>query len=604
MKGLYLMSLFCLGVGSVGALELEYGGMLNDSVLDANGIRGMNSMAISPDGNHLYVTAYETHTLAWFTRDKDYGTLVYSGKIRQGDNFWDGNKWITVEGLWKPNKVVISLNGKYLYVVSELESKPLSWYSRNDVTGELTYGGGTSQGFIGIQSGNSRVYSASSIVLHPADYYLYAVSSLDDGLLWFSTDPGTGALTFLDSIHNNDNGITTLEGVDQLAIAWNGEQVYVTSTFSKAVSWFEVNKTTGALTYRNSWVETKDPDLYYPTSMALTLNSGDLYIASINEGDIKHFDRVPQNGDLTYLGDTHLEDAILGISSPLGIVLSPDERTAIVSAHYDSTLILFDRNPDTGTLTYGGYFQQGLAGVSGLDFPRALAISSGPEYYLYVASGEFRAFVSPVNHLSWFRLNSDSKSIFINSPDGSEQWPVGSRQIILWTTTGLLDSINIELNTGWGWNPVAENIPDSGYYEWVVPDKISPVCKIRVSEAPDGIPFDTSYEYFSIVAANPIVQNPMPDFKINRLGQNRPNPFSQLTKINYSLKSNETVVLEIVNVKSEVIRSLVHEGKSAGSYTVEWNGQDQNGRDVPNGIYFYRLRLNRFKEVKTLLLFK
>jgi len=37
------------------------------------------------------------------------------------------------------------------------------------------------------------------------------------------------------------------------------------------------------------------------------------------------------------------------------------------------------------------------------------------------------------------------------------------------------------------------------------------------------------------------------------------------------------------------VRTLVDEVQEAGYYTITWDGKDNDGRQVPSGVYFYRL---------------
>jgi hypothetical protein len=90
----------------------------------------------------------------------------------------------------------------------------------------------------------------------------------------------------------------------------------------------------------------------------------------------------------------------------------------------------------------------------------------------------------------------------------------------------------------------------------------------------------------------------------NVLEQNYPNPFNPSTRIRFILKESGTASLAIFNVKGEQVRELLHEQKSAGAYMVEWDGMDQNGRQVPSGMYFYSLRIGGFEQKKMMMFLK
>ena len=75
------------------------------------------------------------------------------------------------------------------------------------------------------------------------------------------------------------------------------------------------------------------------------------------------------------------------------------------------------------------------------------------------------------------------------------------------------------------------------------------------------------------------------------LAQNYPNPFSDITYIDYQIPQNAYVQLTIYNLMGQPVSTLVSEHQTAGLYQVEWNGSDQGSGYVPNGIYFYRLAI-------------
>ena len=86
---------------------------------------------------------------------------------------------------------------------------------------------------------------------------------------------------------------------------------------------------------------------------------------------------------------------------------------------------------------------------------------------------------------------------------------------------------------------------------------------------------------------------------------NYPNPFNPETTINYSLKENSRVSLEIYNIKGQKVKTLVNESIPAGEHSVIWDGRDYNNKRVNSGIYFYKLNVNgKTEAVKKCLLLK
>jgi len=73
------------------------------------------------------------------------------------------------------------------------------------------------------------------------------------------------------------------------------------------------------------------------------------------------------------------------------------------------------------------------------------------------------------------------------------------------------------------------------------------------------------------------------------LGPNYPNPFNSTTIIPYALAKSHTVTLQIYTLLGQKIRTLVQGAREVGSYSVRWDGQDDDGRELASGVYLYRL---------------
>jgi len=88
------------------------------------------------------------------------------------------------------------------------------------------------------------------------------------------------------------------------------------------------------------------------------------------------------------------------------------------------------------------------------------------------------------------------------------------------------------------------------------------------------------------------------------LSQNYPNPFNPMTGIEYALPRASHVELTILNQLGQTVATLVEGVRSAGRYTVYWDGRDDSGGRVASGVYLYRLRAGEFVQTKTMLLLK
>ena len=79
-----------------------------------------------------------------------------------------------------------------------------------------------------------------------------------------------------------------------------------------------------------------------------------------------------------------------------------------------------------------------------------------------------------------------------------------------------------------------------------------------------------------------IVTNDKPD-KFT-LYQNYPNPFNPITTIKFSTPKSEKVKIEVYNILGQRIKTLLDKNIQAGSYEVNFDGQN-----LASGLYLYRI---------------
>jgi formylglycine-generating enzyme required for sulfatase activity len=86
------------------------------------------------------------------------------------------------------------------------------------------------------------------------------------------------------------------------------------------------------------------------------------------------------------------------------------------------------------------------------------------------------------------------------SPNGGEELIAGNSYMIQWETMEGIADVNIvySINNGQDWNDVNNTVPNTGSYEWVVPEVTSNQCLVRISDVNDANIFDTSDDVFTI----------------------------------------------------------------------------------------------------------
>jgi hypothetical protein len=76
------------------------------------------------------------------------------------------------------------------------------------------------------------------------------------------------------------------------------------------------------------------------------------------------------------------------------------------------------------------------------------------------------------------------------------------------------------------------------------------------------------------------------------LPQNYPNPFNPRTEIAFTVHRAGQGSLRVYDLKGKLVRTLAAGELTVGSHVVTWDGLDASGRQVPSGVYVYRLQVN------------
>lgn len=110
-----------------------------------------------------------------------------------------------------------------------------------------------------------------------------------------------------------------------------------------------------------------------------------------------------------------------------------------------------------------------------------------------------------------------------------------------------------------------------------------------------------SYIYFDDIVISPATTDiNSPESKItSNIEQNYPNPFSEVTSINYSLKTSGKTNLKVFNQYGKEIFTVFDEYKTEGDYTC-----NICGLNLSDGIYYYKLTTDGKSIVKKMIVIK
>ncbi|MDD5687701.1 MAG: T9SS type A sorting domain-containing protein [Elusimicrobia bacterium] len=121
-------------------------------------------------------------------------------------------------------------------------------------------------------------------------------------------------------------------------------------------------------------------------------------------------------------------------------------------------------------------------------------------------------------------------------------------------------------------------------------------CEVNVSQKNISAK-TTKLSTFQIMA--PVIIKTLAPLK-SQLGQNYPNPFNPATTINYSIERDCHVSLKLYNVVGELVATIVDEFKTAGKYSVYYDG----GAQLSRGIYYYQIIAGSFVNTKKMVVLK
>jgi hypothetical protein len=108
------------------------------------------------------------------------------------------------------------------------------------------------------------------------------------------------------------------------------------------------------------------------------------------------------------------------------------------------------------------------------------------------------------------------------------------------------------------------------------------------------------------VMFTPVIDS-SPEERYNHPGyleQNSPNPFRSSTSIRYGVSEKTRITLMVYDVSGRFVQTLMDGVLDPGQYQVFWDGKDATGKEVSNGIYFYRLEAGSDRGVKKMLLIR
>ncbi|MBN1414076.1 MAG: lamin tail domain-containing protein [Bacteroidales bacterium] len=221
---------------------------------------------------------------------------------------------------------------------------------------------------------------------------------------------------------------------------------------------------------------------------------------------------------------------------------------------------------NTGTATLN---LDGLRFIDGIDYTFASETALRPNEFVVLAAN-YGSFFNRYGFVPFDEYNGQL--------DNNGEW------IILVSAAG--DTLcSFRYNDGGGWPVTPDGMGNS-----LVPTAINP-------SRDQNDPYAWRASYYTggspnrddIITETITVQVQAKQHNI--LNQNYPNPFTDITYIDYQLYDDAQVKLSVYNMTGQQVVTLVNNRQPEGMYQVDWNGTDRYGNRVTNGMYFYRIEI-------------
>ena len=235
---------------------------------------------------------------------------------------------------------------------------------------------------------------------------------------------------------------------------------------------------------------------------------------------------------------------------------------------------------------------------------------------LYARFDRFREFPN-----AWLRLSDDGK-LFVRSgneeqvwvdfnADFGETWEViGLDGLAEWTVElqSRSDTVRVPAGTFYPCYRFYFRFhgADNDWVEWYTPN-LGPVERHQIGFAFIEYPLEEAIINGKGLPSSIAEPSPVHTFK---LAQNYPNPLlfaednatAHATVIRYHLDAPAPVELAIYDLQGRQVKMLFQGPASPGEHRALWDGRDTRGEQAPSGVYFYRLEVGRFAQVRKLVL--
>ena len=328
------------------------------------------SIALSPDGEQIFVTGHEDNALVVFDRDVASGGLSYRAVYKNGV---DG-----IEGLGSIVGVAVSADGSQVFAAGGSDHS-LVVFDR-DADGELSLATILKDEVGGVEG----IRGAVEIALSPDNSQVFVIGWPRDTLAVFDRD-ASGELSYRTYFQNGVGGVEGMSNPWYLEVSPDGRQVFVAGREDDSLVVFDRDQASGELSYRQTFFDGKDgvDGLNRGRCIELSADGSQIFVTGTFDEAIAVFTRDTSNNDSISYQRVYRNgvDGISGLSGPADTALSPDNSKLFVS-NWDDGITVFDRDTSSGELTYLTQLKNDTNGLGNLNSYAITTSSDGDQLFV------------------------------------------------------------------------------------------------------------------------------------------------------------------------------------------------------------------------------
>jgi hypothetical protein len=280
---------------------------------------------------------------------------------------------------------------------------------------------------------------------------------------------------------------------------------------------------------------------------------------------------------------TSATNAVVGLASgSSATLLNDDARSITASAGTGGSI------SPSGAVPVACFANQGFTITAGAGFHVADVLVDGSSVG---AVGTYTFTGVTANHTIAASFTDDAApSVSVLAPNGGESLAEGAHELITWSATDNLGVTRVDLKlsrTGAGgpFDPLADDVPNTGSYDWVVttPATTDAFVQVVARDAAANVASDASDAAFEITGTTGVDDGPVTALELLPV---RPNPLGASGVVSFALPARTHVRVTVEDVQGRQTALLADGAYEPGRYHVPWRTA---GAATGPGLYFIRM---------------